>query len=327
MTSSTPPPRPPTPQVLLHHLPSKPTEDDTRNKPSKYIVLITAPTATAGKLQIARSVAAALSCPLYQGDSLHDSSAKASSVGAGAGAGPNEARYRRMWLSKMTRTGLLFPEESRPATEGSFPGFGGGSLSSSTTASRRGSVSSIASSARLSDTTGPSQSSSSDTSSSHDSEFISSSSYPALPVTSTFSPDGSSAPAPGGVNTVFTLSADERRRRSNPALMVLTHPELDPWHKSAIRTAVGDYGIGVIFAPLYEEQEAAGEDDRDLPILRPLDPRTMSTFPVSAVGQDPKLAAVESESMGRELSVKVDVNDDVEGKTLKIIEAVRDVMA
>jgi hypothetical protein len=78
-----------------------------------------------------------LSCPLFQGDSLHETSAKAASVGAsrrpidddelaGTGRGLNEARYQRMWLSKITRTGYLFPEESRPAmsSEG-FTGFGG----------------------------------------------------------------------------------------------------------------------------------------------------------------------------------------------------------
>lgn len=316
MTESFIPPRPPTPQVLLHRLPDKPTE--TTRKPSKYIILILGSTATAGKVQIARSVAAALSCPLYQGDSLHDSSAKASSVGTSrippsgvtiaetTAAGPNEARYRRMWLSKMTRTGLLFPEESRPATEG-FSGFGGTSSVIST--SRRGSESSIAS-----EFSNEGTSSSSDTSSRD--QYMSPSSPP-LPVTSTFLPDG---PAPC-VNTVFTLSEEERRRRLNPALMVLTHPELERWHKSAIRTAVGDYGIGVIFVPLQKGEE---DEENYLPCLRPLDPKTMSTFPAS-IGHDAKSNG-ESGGMGREMTISVDSNDDVESKTLGIIEAVKDVM-
>jgi hypothetical protein len=126
-------------------------------------------TSVSGKVQIARSVAEGLACPLYQGDSLHESSAKAASIGTSRLAptaatmetgkadterevssgqdatvasvpGPNEARYRRMWLSKLTRTGLLFPEESRPATWG-FSGLGG---TPSTTVSRRGSGSSVA---------------------------------------------------------------------------------------------------------------------------------------------------------------------------------------
>ncbi|KUI60825.1 hypothetical protein VP1G_08021 [Cytospora mali] len=96
-------------------------------------------TAVAGKFQIARSWASGLSCPSYQGESMHHSAAKAASVGVSSGQ--NEARYQRMWLSKLTRTGLLFPEESRPATAG-FSGFGG---SSSTSTSCRGSTSSVAS--------------------------------------------------------------------------------------------------------------------------------------------------------------------------------------
>lgn len=123
---------------MLHRRPDKPASQSTKpgatTKPSRYMVLIIASTAVAGKAQIAKSVAAALGCPLVQGDSLHETSAKAASVGAaknvdGAAPGPNMDRYRRMWLSKMTRTGYLFPEESRPAT-GGFSGFGGGSVSS-----------------------------------------------------------------------------------------------------------------------------------------------------------------------------------------------------
>ncbi|KAK0287362.1 hypothetical protein LTR35_003837 [Friedmanniomyces endolithicus] len=91
-------------------------------------------------------------CALIQGDGLHETAAKAASVcapapvvgsggddGASPQSGANEPRYQRMWLSKMTRTGLLFTEESRPANSG-FSGYGG---SSSASTSRRGSASSM----------------------------------------------------------------------------------------------------------------------------------------------------------------------------------------
>ena len=295
-----------------------------------------ASTGVAGKVQIAQSVAKTLACPLYQGDSMHESTAKAASVGtsrpsaAAVGAagdahgarriqeessihtagpvpsGPNGARYQRMWLSKMTRTGLLFPEESKAATEG-FTGFGG---TSSTSTSRRGSASSIGS---VASSLGPS---SSITSSRHDSM---SSSHPAPHVTSTFPPDASAS----GPNVVFTLSEEERLRRANPALMVLTHPELETWHKLAIRTAVGDYGIGVIFVPLYAEDEDEDEEE-DLPILQPLDPRTMTSFPVSFGSIAKKTTGWGN--LDEEMKLHISVNADVEGKITEIIDGVRDVM-
>ncbi len=207
-------------------------------------------------MQIAKSVATALSCPLFRGDSLHETSAKAASVGVSRrpavdsaeefGSGLNEGRYQRMWLSKMTRTGLLFPEESRPAVSNEeFSGFGGPSTSTST--SRRGSASSIASSA-------------SETASvaSVASSFMSSD-PPALTTKFVNKP----------VST-FTLSNEEKARKANKALMVITHPELDDWHREGIRKVVGGYGIAVIFVPLGEEEK--------LPILKPLDPWTMMSF-------------------------------------------------
>ena len=54
------PPRPATPQAMLHRLPDKPDEEQLSlqraAKPSKYIVLIVASTAVAGTVQIAKSV-------------------------------------------------------------------------------------------------------------------------------------------------------------------------------------------------------------------------------------------------------------------------------
>jgi len=344
MSDSPVPPRPQTPQVLLHRLPDKSSNSlEATRKPSKYIILIMGSTGVAGKLQIARSVASALSCPLHQGDSMHESSAKAASIGASRPAttvtatattphvaqgavattasgelkdssvqaaasptsGPNEARYQRMWLSKLTRTGLLFPEESRPATEG-FSGFGG---TSSTSTSRRGSASSVAS---VSSNPGPSSSVASSRG-----EFVSSS-YSALSVAGTLPPVAPSS----NLNGVFTLSEEERRRRANLALMVLTHPVLDSWHKLAIRTAVGDYGIGVIYVPLCGDDEE--EDEEDLPVLRPLDPTTMTSFPVSFSTITKKARGWGS--LDREMKIRIDMNADVEGKTAEIIEEVRDVM-
>jgi hypothetical protein len=138
-------------------------------------------------------------------------------------------------------------------------------------------------------------------------------------VTSTFPPDASAS----GLNAVFTLSEEERLQRANPALLVLTHPELDSWHKLAIRTAVGDYGIGVIFVPLYGEDEEEGEEE-DLPILRPLDRTTMTSTPAS-FGTFSKKARGWG-SLDGEMKLRIDANSSVERKTAEIIEGVRDVM-
>lgn len=265
------PPRPPTPQVLLHRIPDKPPDTArTSQEPSRYIILIMGSTAVAGKVQIARSVAEALTCPLYQGDSLHESSAKAATVGvsraagavgvsgeAPAGTGANEARYRRMWLAKLTRTGLLFPEESRPAHEGSAGVENGKSQMAS---------------GRESD-----------------------------------------------VNSVFTISESERMRRENPALMVLTHPELEPWHKGAIRKAVGEYGIGVVFVPLYREEEECEE----MPVLQPLDPTRFAGFSDMAKS----FSNIDGGGfLDVETRLDIGVDANVEARTAEIIEGVRDVI-
>jgi len=336
MDSPAIPPRPATPQVLLHRLPDRPESANARQEPSKYIILIMGGTEVAGKVHIARSVASALGCHLEIGDSVHDSSAKAASVGASQHAGTagalttppsgyNEARYQRMWLAKMTRTGMLFPEESRPATEG-FRGFGGTPSSSST--SRRGSASSITS---TSSANIAGHSSSSVTGSIRGDSVPGSPSpvgphNPARPIISTFPCDPF---ASSNLNSFFTVSEEERRRRANPALMVLTHPYLAKWHKLSIRTAVGDYGLGVIFVPLYQDAESDPEDyDQadEPPILRPLDPTTMTKFPTSfGDTSNPR----EREGKGRlysEMKLSIDVNADVEGKIAEILDGVRDIM-
>ncbi|KAL1872676.1 hypothetical protein Daus18300_004222 [Diaporthe australafricana] len=295
------PVRPQTPQAMLHRLPDKPDAPNTEagRKPTKYIILILASTAVAGKAQIAKSVAGALGCPLFQGDSLHETAARAASVGAPKGdeevtsSGANEGRYQRMWLSKMTRTGYLFPDESRPANEG-FSGFGGGAPApSSSSTSRRGSASSAASAS--SEAAGSSASSG----------YV------------------STAPPPGAAKYInkppptTTLSADEKLRRANPALMVVTHPVLEQWHKDSIRHVVGEYGIGVIFVPL--------DEDDELPVLKPLDPRTMTSFGSrGSFGNAQKIDT--GTTLDDEIVLTVNIEANVEDLTDDIVNGVRDLM-
>ena len=198
----------------------------------------------------------------------------------------NEERYQRMWLSKMTRTGLLFPEESRPvmSNEG-FSGFGG---SSSTSTSRRGSGSSVASEA-------------------------SEASGSVASVASSLMSAGTSAVAKFVHKPVptFTLSEKEKERIANKALMVVTHPPLEAWHKEAIRKAVGEYSIGVIFVPLGEEEE--------LPILKPLDPRTMMSFGSFGGGKKTK-------TLDEEILVSVDNEGNVEDIIEDVVSGVREII-
>lgn len=315
--------RPPTPQALLHRAPNKPdAADSSLTKPNKYIILLLAPTSVAGKVQIATSVSKSLSCPLFQGDSLHESSAKAAAVGASRSDDGGRGRYQRMWLSKMTRTGLLFPEESRPANEG-FSGFGGGSSSTST--SRRGSESSISSMTSLGgrSTAGSTASSAAD-------------------VGNRFMISGGLFGTSQYINQpVFTISEEERRQKSNPALMVLTHPELEAWHKDTIREAVGEYGIGILFVPLFkidaehdDELEKRGEDE--MPVLRPLDPGTISEFTSfdalrAAVGgvdgrKTLKYGKGKDGNLEEEMVLEVDVGGSVEEIIEEVLRGVRDVM-
>ncbi|KAK0702292.1 hypothetical protein B0H67DRAFT_500434 [Lasiosphaeris hirsuta] len=303
---------------MLHRLPDKPLEVETTLKPSKFIILIFGSTAVAGKAQLARSVASALSCALYHGDSMQESSAKAASVGSSrptttpttsagshvtpvlASLGPNRARYQRMWLSKLTRTGLLFPEASRPATEG-FSGFGGTAPSSRST-SRRGSASSFTSASES-----PSHSSPMAQSLSESTGFSASTPTPAKP------------PA--------TMLKEKPMSNENPALMVLTHPELERWHKLSIRTAVEEYGVGVIFVPLYIETEAQAKDDEDTdedyPILRPLDPSTMTSFPATSNRSFDAYNRGIGKALDGGAQLRIDVNADVDRQTVEVINGAR----
>ncbi|MCJ1475925.1 hypothetical protein MMC13_004589 [Lambiella insularis] len=294
--------RPQTPQAMLHRLPDKPDPSSNEStKPSKYIILIIAPTRVAGKVQIAKSVSSTLSCPLFQGDSLHETSARAASVGAArrptgtegheqaVAPGVNETRYQRMWLSKMTRTGYLFPEESRPATE-DFSGFGG---TSSTSPSRRGSSSSDASISSASDA------------------VVSTSS-----IASSFTSSGTPTTKYINKPPALTLSEDEKLRMANPALMVVTHPDLEKWHKDSIRKAVGEYGIGVIFVPLSEDEE--------LPVLKPLDPKTMTSF--ASLGSFGTAQGAAGATLNEEIVLEVNVEAKVEDLIKDIVDGVRDII-
>lgn len=300
---------------MLHRLPDKPQflpTEPRHIKPTKYIILIVASTAVAGKAQIAKSVADALACPLFHGDSLHETSARAASVGKhvaaskigdGDGDGdeqrsaavtePNKERYQRMWLSKMTRTGLLFPEESRPAT-GGFSGFGGGaSMPSPSSKARQGSTGSDASDSTIARTSS---------------------------IVDAYLFAGETRRQPKYTNRpslTVTLSENDKLHRANPALMVVTHPILEQWHKESIRHVVGDYGIGVIFVPLDQDQE--------LPVLKPLDPRTMTSF-ASLQFSDHAQMTTPTGNLDDEIVLDVDTELKVEDIIEEVVRGVQDIM-
>jgi hypothetical protein len=314
--------RPPTPQALLHRVPNKPdSSDDNFAIPKKYIILLLAPVSVAGKVQIATLVSKYLSCPLYSGDSLHESSAKAAAVGASRSNDSGRGRYQRMWLSKMTRTGLLFPDESRPATEG-FSGFGG---SSSTSTSRRGSGSSISSMASFRDVNN-----------------VGSIASSTVDVGNPFLISAGILGSNQYINQPsFTLPKEEILRKMNPALMVLTHPELEPWHKHAIRQAIGEYGIGIIFVPLYkndakQENDEEKEKEEKLPLLLPLDRGTVSRFSsfdafgaaaaCADDGKNLKYGNGKKGNLKEEMVLDVNIEGNVDDIVEEVVRRVKDVM-
>jgi hypothetical protein len=123
--------------------------------------------------------------------------------------------------------------------------------------------------------------------------------------------------------------------------MVLTHPELEAWHKDAIRGAIEEYGIGIIFVPLFkidaeydDELEKKGKDE--LPVLRPLDPRTISgftsfdAFRATTGGVDGgmrlKYGKGKEGNLEEEIVLEVDVGGSVEEIIEEVVRGVRDVM-
>jgi gluconate kinase len=115
---------------------------------------------------------------------------------------------------------------------------------------------------------------------------------------------------------VFTISRDEQLRKANPALMVVTHPDLEKWHRDCIRKAVGEYAIGVIFVPLSEDEE--------LPILKPLDPKAMSSF--ASLGSFGAAQRAASTTLGEEIVLRVDVEANVEDLIEDIVDGVREMI-
>jgi hypothetical protein len=113
---------------------------------------------------------------------------------------------------------------------------------------------------------------------------------------------------------MFTLSDEEKLRRENKALMVITHPELEGWHKESIRNAASEYSIGVIFVPLGEQEE------EELPVLKPLDPRTMTSF--GGFGQVGK----RGRTLDEEIVVRADSSGNVEDIIENIVASVKGII-
>lgn len=265
-------PRPPTPQVLMHRLPSPPAQDLLAT-PSKYLLIMLTPMEYAFKTMLADELSTNFSCKYYLGDSIHRFCEKAAGVGGGGGE-PNAERYSRMWLSRMTRTGLLFPEESKPVTS-EFTGFGGGSTSTS----RRGSISSVAS-------------------------------EPESVGGSVFDRPTSTAGAKLA-SLRAALAKEEDKENTQPVLLVLTHPALESWSKQAIRSAVGEYGIGVIYLQLYEDEE----DEDELPVLQPLSQLSMTSF---GAGKQRGWG-----NLTEEMKIVVDTNQPVNKQAAEVTEDVQ----
>ena len=121
--------------------------------------------------------------------------------------------------------------------------------------------------------------------------------------------------------------------------MVLTHPELEAWHKDAIRKSTGEYGIGIIFVPLFQidaEHDDELEEMDELPVLRPLDPRTISEFTsfdalrAAAggvdVGKKLKYGNGREGNLEKEIVLSVDVGGSVEEIIKEVVSGVKDVM-
>ena len=118
--------------------------------------------------------------------------------------------------------------------------------------------------------------------------------------------------------------------------MVLTHPELEAWHKDAIRDATGEYGIGIIFVPLFTTDAEHDDEEDELPVLRPLDPRTISEFTsfdalrAAAGGVDGgkklKYGKGKEGNLEEEMVLEVDVGGSVEEIIEEVVRGVRDVM-
>ena len=123
--------------------------------------------------------------------------------------------------------------------------------------------------------------------------------------------------------------------------MVLTHPELEARYKDAIRKVTGEYGIGIIFVPLFKidtEHDDVLEESKlnELPVLRPLDPRTVSGFSsfdalrAAAGGVDGgkklKYGKGKEGNLEEEMVLEVDVRGGVEEIIEEVVRGVKHVM-
>ncbi len=114
--------------------------------------------------------------------------------------------------------------------------------------------------------------------------------------------------------SIFTLSDKEKARKENKVLMVVTHPGLEAWHKDSIRKGVGEYGIVVIFVPLGERQE------EELPVLKPLDLRTMTSFgTLAGMGK-------RARTLDEEIVVRVNGSGNVEDTIEDIFRDVKEIL-
>ncbi len=124
--------------------------------------------------------------------------------------------------------------------------------------------------------------------------------------------------------------------------MVLTHPDLEAWHKDAIRKAIGEYNIGIIFVPLFkvvaEHDDELEEKEKDeLPVLRPLDPRAISGFTnfdaLRAIagsvdgGKKLKYGNGKEGNLEEEMVLEVDIEGRVEVIIEEVVRGAIDVMS
>ncbi len=124
--------------------------------------------------------------------------------------------------------------------------------------------------------------------------------------------------------------------------MVLTHPDLEAWHKDAIRKAIGEYNIGIIFVPLIKfvadhDDELEEKGKHELPVIRPLDPRMISGFtsfdalrPIAGSvdsGLTLKYGNGKEGNLEEEMVLEVDVEGSVEEIIEEVVRGVIDVMS
>ena len=203
-----------------------------------------------------------------------------------------------MWMGKLTRTGLLFPEESRAVNLG-VRGEEGGWRGSSAEVENAG--------AALCSTT----------------------------VNEGAAIDGRQEP-----KRYVNRSVLAERGRVNPALMVLTHPEIEAWHRECIREATVEYGIGVVFVPLFrtnvEQYGRAKREEEGLAVLKPLGPGMVGRFASfdALKGDAGGTGDVKEAGYGRgkvgsleeEMVLEVDVSGNVEEIIGEVVRGVQDVM-